>query len=363
MEERFWGTRGSLPTPGPRTVRFGGNTACVEVRTGAGHVFIFDCGTGARPLGDALTARVPIGASILFSHTHWDHIQGFPFFTPAFDPRNTIALYGPQGERPLHETLARQMELSYFPVALGQLPATLSFTDLGEGSHTIGRARIVAQYLNHPAVTLGYRLEADGAAVVYACDHEPFGGALWRSDTAAGRIESILHEGDRRHARRRARGGVGARRRCHSRRAHPDRGRRSRHAPPHEGSAPERRLRPHGSGERARGPRARAPGRARPRDPRLRHARARRAGRPEGPPRGPDDGLPAGPHAHVAGRRGQHARRLRGRRDGLSDEAVLEPAAQRPGPGVSRARIEAVTRRASTWVTESRTTTRPSPSA
>src|SRR5881396_1570119 len=101
MEVRFWGTRGSLPTPGPRTVRFGGNTACVEVRTGAG------------PLGDALTARVPIGASILFSHTHWDHIQGFPFFTPAFDPRNTIALYGPQGERPLHETLARQMELSY----------------------------------------------------------------------------------------------------------------------------------------------------------------------------------------------------------------------------------------------------------
>src|SRR2546425_8027888 len=114
MEVRFWGTRGSLPTPGPRTVRFGGNTACVEVRTGAGHVFIFDCGTGARPLGDALPARAPIGASILFSHTHWDHIQGFPFFTPAFDPRNTIALYGPQGERPLHETLARQMELSYF---------------------------------------------------------------------------------------------------------------------------------------------------------------------------------------------------------------------------------------------------------
>src|SRR5206468_843352 len=120
----------------------------------------------------------------LFSHTHWDHIQGFPFFTPAFDPRNTIALYGPQGGRSLHETLARQMELSYFPVALNQLPATLSYTDLGEGAHTVGGARIVAQYLNHPAVTLGYRVEADGAAVVYACDHEPFGGALWRSDTA-----------------------------------------------------------------------------------------------------------------------------------------------------------------------------------
>jgi CheY-like chemotaxis protein len=93
------------------------------------------------------------------------------------------------------------MELSYFPVEMSQLPATLSYTDLGEGAHTIGGARIVAQYLNHPAVTLGYRIEADGAAVVYACDHEPFGGALWRGDAAAGPLESILHEGDRRHAR------------------------------------------------------------------------------------------------------------------------------------------------------------------
>jgi len=92
------------------------------------------------------------------------------------------------------------MELSYFPVELSQLPATLSYTDLGEGAHTIGGARIVAQYLNHPAVTLGYRVEADGAAVVYACDHEPFGGALWRTDAAPGPLESILHEGDRRHA-------------------------------------------------------------------------------------------------------------------------------------------------------------------
>ena len=203
MEVRFWGTRGSIATPGPHTVRFGGNTSCVEVRTAEGHIFIFDCGTGARPLGEALMAPpvAPVSASILFSHTHWDHIQGFPFFAPAFEPRNTIAVYGPEGgRRSLHDTLARQMELSYFPVELSQLPATLSYTDLGEGAHTIGGARIVAQYLNHPAVTLGYRVEADGAAVVYACDHEPFGGALWRTDAAPGPLESILHEGDRRHA-------------------------------------------------------------------------------------------------------------------------------------------------------------------
>src|SRR5213596_1066683 len=204
MEVRFWGTRGSIATPGPHTVRFGGNTSCVEVRTDAGHVFILDCGTGARPLGDTLTAptAAPVRASLLFSHTHWDHIQGFPFFAPAFEPRHTIAIYGPRdGRRSLRDALARQMELSYFPVEMSQLPATLSYTDLGEGAHTIGGARIVAQYLNHPAVTLGYRVEADGAAVVYACDHEPFGGALWRGDAAAGPLESILHEGDRRHAR------------------------------------------------------------------------------------------------------------------------------------------------------------------
>ena len=144
MEVRFWGTRGSIATPGPHTVRFGGNTSCVEVRTDAGHVFILDCGTGARPLGDALAA--PVDASILFSHTHWDHIQGFPFFAPAFEPRNTIAVYGPHdGRRSLRDTLARQMELSYFPVEMSQLPATLSYTDLGEGAHTIAGARDAAR--------------------------------------------------------------------------------------------------------------------------------------------------------------------------------------------------------------------------
>src|SRR2546429_365425 len=171
MEVRFWGTRGSIPTPGSHTVRFGGNTSCVEVRTAEGHIFIFDCGTGARPLGEALMAPpvAPVSASILFSHTHWDHIQGFPFFAPAFEPRNTIAVYGPHdGRRSLRDTLARQMELSYFPLEMSQLPATLSYTDLGEGAHTIAGARIVAQYLNHPAVTLGYRVEADGAAVFCA---------------------------------------------------------------------------------------------------------------------------------------------------------------------------------------------------
>jgi len=204
MHVRFWGTRGSIATPGPDTLRFGGNTSCVEVTTSAGACFILDCGTGARALGAALMARgpKPLTATILLSHTHWDHIQGFPFFAPLFVPENRITVCGPEGSgRSLREVLSGQMEYTYFPVDIAQLPATITFRELGEGTHEIGGARVVAEYLNHPAMTLGYRIEADGAAVVYSCDHEPFSEALWHESSSPDRAESIVHEGDRRHAR------------------------------------------------------------------------------------------------------------------------------------------------------------------
>jgi CheY-like chemotaxis protein len=201
---RFWGTRGSIATPGPSTVRFGGNTSCVEVTTSGGACFIFDCGTGARPLGAELMAHAPkpISAVILLSHTHWDHIQGFPFFAPLFVRGNQITVCGPEGSgHSLAEVLAGQMEFTYFPVEISQLPATITFRELGEGTHDIGGARIVAQYLHHPALALGYRIEADGAAVVYLCDHEPFSETLWHDHPASSHAESIAHEGDRRHCR------------------------------------------------------------------------------------------------------------------------------------------------------------------
>jgi CheY-like chemotaxis protein/phosphoribosyl 1,2-cyclic phosphodiesterase len=144
----------------------------------------------------------PISATILLSHTHWDHIQGFPFFAPLFVPGNQITVCGPEGSgRSLREVLSGQMEFTYFPVEIGELPATITFRELGEGTHEIGGARIVAQYLHHPAMTLGYRVEADGAAVAYLCDHEPFSETLWHEHPASSRAESIVHEGDRRHAR------------------------------------------------------------------------------------------------------------------------------------------------------------------
>jgi CheY-like chemotaxis protein/phosphoribosyl 1,2-cyclic phosphodiesterase len=204
MRVRFWGTRGSIATPGPGTVRFGGNTSCFELQTANGDLLIFDCGSGIRLLGSELMAKAkkPIRGSILLTHTHWDHIQGFPFFAPLFSPGNQFAVYAPQGgDASLHEVLAGQMEFTYFPVELSQLSAEITYRDLSEGTHDIGGVRVIAQYLNHPAVTLGYRVEADGVAVVYLNDHEPFSDTLWRSDAEPGRLESILHEGDRHHAR------------------------------------------------------------------------------------------------------------------------------------------------------------------
>jgi CheY-like chemotaxis protein/phosphoribosyl 1,2-cyclic phosphodiesterase len=200
---RFWGTRGSIATPGPTTVRFGGNTCCVEVVTDAGQRFILDCGTGARPLGIEMMLHgpKPLHATILLSHTHWDHIQGFPFFAPLFIPGNEFTICAPEGVGgSLANVLSGQMEFTYFPVALDQLPSRIEYRDLSEGPHELHGVRVVAQYLNHPAICLGYRIEADGVSVAYLTDHEPFSETLWRADSEPGKIESILHAGDRRHA-------------------------------------------------------------------------------------------------------------------------------------------------------------------
>ena len=204
MRVRFWGTRGSIATPGPETNYFGGNTSCVQVTTNDGHLLIFDCGTGAHRLAAALMSAGtrPVDANILIGHTHWDHIQGFPFFGPAFVQGNSVAIYGPQGSRgSLHDALAGQMEFTYFPIELNQLPAAMTYHELTEGIHEIGGARVATQFLNHPAMTLGYRVEADGVALVYLVDHEAFSDELWRSGAEPGQVASLLHEGDQRHAK------------------------------------------------------------------------------------------------------------------------------------------------------------------
>jgi CheY-like chemotaxis protein/phosphoribosyl 1,2-cyclic phosphodiesterase len=203
MRIRFWGTRGSIATPGTGTNRFGGNTSCVEVETKAGGRLIFDCGTGARLLGQHWMEDMShlMQASIFLSHTHWDHIQGFPFFGPLFVSGNSFRVCGPQGcHKSLPDVLSGQMEYTYFPVELGQLGAKIDYQDLVEGANDVDGLRVFAQFLNHPATTLGYRVETDGVSMAYLCDHEPFWEPLWRSDAEPGTIDAILHGGDRRHA-------------------------------------------------------------------------------------------------------------------------------------------------------------------
>jgi CheY-like chemotaxis protein/phosphoribosyl 1,2-cyclic phosphodiesterase len=202
MRIRFWGTRGSLATPGPTTLRYGGNTSCVEARANDGTLIVLDCGTGAHRLGQALMAESaqPVRGHLMITHTHWDHIQGFPFFAPVFAAGGEWDLYAPSGlgER-LEAVLSAQMQHPYFPVTLSQLSATIRYHDLVEGALTVGGVRVVAQYLNHPALTLGYRLVADGASVVYAVDHEPHmrdrpdGGGMGSPGEASPHAEDTRH--------------------------------------------------------------------------------------------------------------------------------------------------------------------------
>ena len=174
---KFWGVRGSIPTPGPGTVWYGGNTSCVEVRAD-GEIIILDAGSGIRPLGLALAQEFndqPITLTLLITHTHWDHIQGFPFFTPAYNPQNKLRVLGYEGAREgLYSTLTYQMESPYFPVSLQHVPGNIDVTELKELEFFVGRVRVEAVFVNHPGICVGYRLFTSAGSIAYVPDNEPF---------------------------------------------------------------------------------------------------------------------------------------------------------------------------------------------
>jgi len=184
MQITFWGVRGSIPAPGPSTVEIGGNTSCVEVRAGKA-ILIFDGGTGLRMLGKKLLKETPITAHMFFSHVHWDHIQGFPFFEPAFVKGNEFHLYGGNNvSRTLAETLEGQMDQPNFPVDLGAMGAKVSFRDVPEGEAVEiddgsgGKVRVTNARGNHPQGVFAFRVEHKGKVVVYATDTEHYDGRL-----------------------------------------------------------------------------------------------------------------------------------------------------------------------------------------
>jgi phosphoribosyl 1,2-cyclic phosphodiesterase len=171
---KFWGTRGSIPTPSNWTRVYGGNTSCVEVRFDD-TVFICDAGSGIREMGKDLMTRSPRPQELhlLLTHTHWDHIQGFPFFVPAYESSACIRVYGPTaGDDSRHRLLSGQMSSDYFPVSFGELGARIVADDLAGGEKTIAGVRVRSFPLNHPGGCSGYIFEKDGVKIVYATDNE-----------------------------------------------------------------------------------------------------------------------------------------------------------------------------------------------
>jgi phosphoribosyl 1,2-cyclic phosphodiesterase/CheY-like chemotaxis protein len=174
---RPWGVRGSIPVPGKSTVRYGGNTSCVEVRAD-GEIIILDAGTGIRLLGLALDEEFgprSMKLTLLISHTHWDHIQGLPFFSPVYNQKNLIRVLGYEGARAgLAKILASQMETPFFPIRLRQLPSHLAIEELKEMEFRVGNVEVRSKFANHPGICAGYRLVTSSGSIAYFPDHEPY---------------------------------------------------------------------------------------------------------------------------------------------------------------------------------------------
>lgn len=187
MKLRFWGVRGSIPSPGARTARYGGNTTCIEVGTDDGTLIILDGGTGIFALAQDLLTRLPVNANIFITHSHWDHIHGLPFFTPLFIPTSRVRLHGARDEatgQGIEHIMGVQLQNSYFPVGEAQMAATIEYHTLDVGvAVAVGDAVVDNVVMNHPVTNLGYRISCNGKSLFFTGDHEPFYNLYAQNDT------------------------------------------------------------------------------------------------------------------------------------------------------------------------------------
>lgn len=198
MKIKFWGVRGSIASPGPATVRYGGNTTCIEIRTDNNELIILDAGTGIFPLSQTLLAELPVRANVFISHSHWDHIQGLPFFIPNFIPGNTLRLHGafdPVSGKGVEQVMAVQLQYSYFPVREAEMKARIEYVTLSpEQSLQVGSATITPYLMNHPVIDFGYRIDCGGKSVFFTGDHEPPYNIYEPGDEAHGEYQGFVEE-------------------------------------------------------------------------------------------------------------------------------------------------------------------------
>jgi len=203
MRLHVWGSRGSIASSGPDTIRYGGNTSCVEVRLRGGEVIVLDAGTGARPLGARLVEEAPRRIHLLLTHLHVDHLEGLGVFAPIWSPDTDLHVWGPASPvASLSERVATYFSPPLFPVHLSEVPARITFHDASENSWQIGEARISSHAILHPGPTVGYRIEEGGRSLTYLTDHEPSlgvdlstGPAEWISGLAlAHRADVLIHD-------------------------------------------------------------------------------------------------------------------------------------------------------------------------
>ena len=203
MQVTIWGCRGSIPSPGPETVNYGGNTSCIEVALENGAVFVLDAGTGIRELGNDLQERGTRRIHLLLTHLHLDHLEGLRFFAPLFDDRVTIDAWGPRSPiESLRARIRRSFSPPLFPIDLREIPARLTFHDVPKEPWSVEGATLTSALVMHPGPTVGYRIEADGVIVAYLPDHEPAltGNFAERSrdwipgGSVAGDADLLLHD-------------------------------------------------------------------------------------------------------------------------------------------------------------------------